>query len=316
MENIRIALVTTAYNESACIEAFVKEAYSRMSNLLNYSEIVGSFEICIANNCSNDNTLQLLLDQKKSLPMLRVIDNSMNYGYDVSILNALKSAKADIFLVMCSDFEDPFADAFDMLKEFVDSLGYDNTSVLGVKRLKLPWIFRFNRYVYYLISGFGSRTSSLPGFHGFGVYSKQSIDRALDYAEKVAPNARKSLLWGSVNYRPHEYIKNQRRGGKSSYTLLSYYKEALSQIFDLPSLSSRLAIRFSFLFIVFSLLSASFFIFNWFANFMIFPNGTTTIIMLLLISTFFNLLILFLLSRQLENLVMPNSLSLLISREL
>ncbi len=315
MQKPRVALVTTAYNESECIESFIQEAHFRLTKLL-LSKSINSFEICIANNCSTDNTLDVLLEQKNILSDLRVIDNSYNYGYDISILNALRYANADIFLIMCSDFEDPFEDAFNMLLNFLRRYYDDSSSILGVKRLKLPFVFRLNRYMYYLISGFGSRTSTLPGFHGFGVYSAQSVELALDYALKVSPNARKALLWSSPNHTSFEYAKNLRRGGKSSYTLFSYYKEALYQIFDLPSLSARLAIRFSLVFIAFALLFTCFFAINWFANYMIFPNGTTTIIMLIMLSSVFNLFVLFLLSRQIENIIMPNALNILASREL
>lgn len=313
---MRIALVTTAYNEADCIESFINEAHSNLSSLLSSTDSISSFEICIANNCSKDNTLELLLQKKSEFSQLRVIDNSINYGYDVSILNCLKHANADVYLVMCSDFEDPFSAAFEMLKKFIHGIDDTKSSILGVKSLKLPIFFRLNRYIYYLISGFGSRTSTLPGFHGFGVYSSESINRALDYALKVSPNARKALLWGSPYFESFSYLKSTRRGGKSSYTIFSYYKEALDQIFELPSLSSRLAIRFSLIFILMSTIAAFFFVLNWFGKFMIFPNGTTTIIMLIMLSSCFNLFVSSLLARQLENLVMPNSLNVLASREL
>ncbi len=313
---MRIALVTTAYNEADCIESFINEAHSNLSSLISSTDSISSFEICIANNCSKDNTLQLLLQKKSEFSQLRVIDNSINYGYDVSILNCLLHANADVYLVMCSDFEDPFSVAFQMLRQFLHGVDDTKSSILGVKSLKLPIFFRLHRYIYYLISGFGSRTSTLPGFHGFGVYSSDSINRALDYALKVSPNARKALLWGSPYFETFSYLKSTRRGGKSSYTLFSYYKEALDQIFELPSLSSRLAIRFSLIFILMSIIAAFFFVLNWFGKLMIFPNGTTTIIMLIMLSSCFNLFVTSLLARQLENLVMPNSLDVLASREL
>jgi len=316
MKDLRVALVSSAYNESGCITEFLAEARRRLIDLLGKYKSISSFEICIANNCSTDNTLDLLLAAKQHVPELRVFDNLVNYGYDVSILNSLKHATADIILVMCSDFEDPFDVAFLMLERYLNQPFLSKDSILAVKHIKLPLVFGMNRRIYYLISGFGSRSSAITGYHGFGVYSKGSIERALDYSTSVAPNVRKALLWGSPQYQTFIYQKGQRAGGKSSYSLFSYYQEAFSQIFSLPSLSSRLAIRLSVVFISFSIITGFFFLANFFAGIMHFPNGTTTIIMLLLISTCINLVILSLLARQLENIVMPNMLNVLASREL
>ena len=310
---MKVAIITSAYNEEEGIEEFVSQIISNYESLKkDFSDL--TFELVIANNKSVDKTLNKLVELKKKFNFLRVFDNYVNLGYDISILNTLKKIKADYFIVICSDLEDPPKLAFSMLKDLITNEDID--SVLAVKRDNKKSFLNLFRYFYYIFTSFSTRTSFLSGYHGFGAYRKETIDTALQYAEKVSPDVRKSLLWASTNYQFNYYKKGIRLGGKSSYTKLSYFIEGFGQLINSPALSSRLSLRISFLANTFLILLGIFFVINFFIKIMNFPPGTTTIVVLILITSSINYLLLALNSRQIENLTMPNKFLKAKSREI
>ena len=300
---MKLAIISSAYNEEEGIEEFVKQISFNFDLFKkDFPDI--KYELVIANNKSFDNTLMKLIEIKKKYNFLRVFDNQNNFGYDISVLNTLKKVKADYYIIMCSDLEDPPELAFSMLRDLMRNEDLD--SMLGVKRDEKKSLLNLFRFLYYIFTSFSTRTSFLSGYHGFGVYKKETIDTALLYAVNVSPDVRKSLLWASTNFKFDLYKKGLRSGGKSSYTNLSYFLEGFGQLINSPALSSRISIRIAFVANSFLILLAIFFVYNFFVNIMIFPPGITTIVVLILFTSAINYFLIALNSRQIENLTMPN----------
>ncbi len=310
---MKIALVTSAFNEAEGISLFVEKIHKNFQHMLDEGTNL-NYELIIANNKSVDQTLLKLKNLKKKYNFLRVFDNRSNLGYDISILNLLNKVDADFYLVMCSDLEDPPELAFSLLKTLINNPSLD--SVLAIKRDNEKNLLNIFRTLYYLSTSFSSRTNIMRGFHGFGAYTKETINSALIYANNVNPDARKSLLWASDCYKTFSYKKGKRSGGKSSYSYKSYLFEGLSQLINSPALSSRISIRIAILSTVILILLILFFLVNFFVKVMIFPAGITTLATLILLTSLINYILIALNARQIENLIMPNILSTVKSKEI
>ncbi len=308
---MKIAIVTTAYNEVGNIADFVaqmdvvaRDAVCASKDLLGYS-------IWVANNGSTDKTLVQLLQLQDKYKHLYVVNNYFNYGYDISILHCLSLIQADLYLVMCSDLEDPPEIARELIKNYlmVSAENHKIDSIIACKRAEQSRILKMFRRGYYLISGFGERRSEIHGFHGFGLYTQSVVERALLYSKQTSANARSSLLWGGKSSQSISYLKGSRKSGTSSYTINRYMAEAISQIMDLPALSTRLAIRLSVVCALIGMSLIVVIIINFFLLFMSFANGISTV--LALVCGLFSMLffILALLSRQIESIRLPNLLS-------
>ena len=310
---MKVVIITSAYNESEGIESFIKQINN---NILKFNEhkFDIEFELLIANNKSSDDTLDKLIKLKKRYSYLRVLNNKENFGVDISILNAMSFVKADYYIFLCSDLEDPPEIAFNMLLRLFRKNNLD--SIFAVKKDRTPNLLNFFRTIYYLTTSFSTRTSVKHGFHGFGVYSQSTIKRALIYANKVAPNFRRSILWASINNETISYVKNKRSGGKSSYSPIGYLLEGVEHLLNSPALSSRLSIRLALLSILLTILLGMFFIINFFLNLMVFPQGITTLAMLILITSAINYLLIALNARQTENLLMPSILQMAETEEM
>ncbi|MFM2173287.1 MAG: hypothetical protein RLZZ54_1214 [Cyanobacteriota bacterium] len=306
----KIAIVTTAYNEAGNIADFVAQIDFIANDFVCACGDLADYSIWVANNGSTDETLAELLRLQEVYKHLYVLNNYFNYGYDVSILNCLSLVQADLYVVMCSDLEDPPETAKELIKHYLVESAMDPQidSIIACKHVKQSPIIKIFRKGYYLISGFGERRSEVNGFHGFGIYTQNVIQRASLYAKHTSANARSSLLWGSKVSQKIFYQKGSRKSGASSYTIFRYMMEALNQIMDLPALSTRLAIRLSIICALIAIVLILVIVVNYFLLFMSFSSGISTVLVLVcgLFSMLF--LVVALLSKQIENIRSPNLL--------
>ena len=207
----KILIFSCAYNEEENIEEFVYEIKSNYDKFkINYKQPL-DLELIVANNNSEDKTLEKLVELKKNFSFLKLFNNKLNYGGDVSLLNILKDNYGDYNLLLCSDLEDPPNLGFKMLNDLI--LNKDLDACIACKHDNKFILFKIFRLFYYVLTSFSSRTALVIGFHGFGAYSSRVIKNSVIYAQRVYPDTRKSLLWAIRNYKKYNYIKGSRKKG-------------------------------------------------------------------------------------------------------
>ena len=98
----KISIVTPVFNESLNIEDFassIKNIMTKFDNL--------SYEHIFIDNCSDDNSQEIL----KSLALknfdVKVILNRRNFGYIRSSYHALMQSSGDAVVLISCDFQDP-----------------------------------------------------------------------------------------------------------------------------------------------------------------------------------------------------------------
>lgn len=310
----KILIASSAYNEADNIENFVREIKFNYDELKKKFEFPLDLEVIIANNNSEDNTLEKLVSLKKEFSFLRVFNNSSNYGPDISTLNILRKNCGDFNLILSSDLEDPPKLGFEMLNDLIRNKELD--ACIAYKSDKKFLLFKILRRIYYILTSFSTRTDLISGCHGFGAYRSIAIQRAIVYATRVYPDSGKSLLWSIRNYKKFRYKKRSRTKGTSSYSLSGYLKEGINKLLYSPSLSSRISIRVAFFVIVLLILLMTFYFVNYFTKFFLFPGGVTTILLMILFTSTLNYFLFALNAKQIETIVLPNALEMASSEEI
>ena len=84
---MKLLIASSAFNEEENIENFVKEIKINFDKFQKICKFPVDLELIIANNNSQDNTLEKLISLKKKFSFLRVYNNNSNYGADISTLN-------------------------------------------------------------------------------------------------------------------------------------------------------------------------------------------------------------------------------------
>ena len=310
----KLLIASSAYNEEENIENFVREIKFNYDELKKNYELPLDLEVIIANNNSEDNTLEKLVSLKKEFSFLRVFNNSSNYGPDISTLNILRNNCGDFNLVLTSDLEDPPKLGFEMLKDLIRNKELD--ACIAYKSDKKFVLFKILRRIYYILTSFSTRTALISGCHGFGAYRSSAIKRAIVYATKVYPDSGKAFLWSIRNFKKYSYKKISRSKGTSSYSLSGYLKEGINKLLYSPSLSSRISIRVACFVIGLLLLLMTFYFINYFTKFFVFPGGVTTILLMILFTSTLNYFLFALNAKQIETIVLPNALEMANSEEI
>jgi undecaprenyl-phosphate 4-deoxy-4-formamido-L-arabinose transferase len=94
-----ISLVSPVYNEGKAIEEFVRRSASTLAII---SE---NYEIVLVNDCSTDNTKNILEGLKSEIPQLRVVNLYRNSGQHAASVVGLRSSRGEFVFLMDSDLQ-------------------------------------------------------------------------------------------------------------------------------------------------------------------------------------------------------------------
>lgn len=109
-KNPEISIVLSCYNESDAVRSF----FDKTLPILNKLKM--SYEIICVNDGSTDDTLKELTKVKRSLPVLKIIDFSKNFGKDAAMTAGLDFSTGNCVIPMDCDLQDPPELIPDMVK--------------------------------------------------------------------------------------------------------------------------------------------------------------------------------------------------------
>jgi glycosyltransferase involved in cell wall biosynthesis len=162
-----ISIVTPCYNE----EDNIKELYSRIKNVM--SEYKYDYEHIFIDNCSTDNSIDILKNLAINDKKLKLIINSRNFGHIRSPYYGLLQAKGDAVILLASDLQDPP----ELINEFIYKWERGFKIVLAVKPESEESFFMFNiRKIYYKFLSKISDVKLINNATGAGLFDKIIID--------------------------------------------------------------------------------------------------------------------------------------------
>ena len=217
----KISVVSGCFNE----EGNIRVLYERLIRVFE-AHPQYEWEIILADNCSTDNTVAILRQIAAEDKRVKVILNQANYGPDRSNTNALFSARADAVVMMASDLEDPP----ELISQFVEAWESGYKAIMGQYTSKKESLFlSLSRSLYYRVIDKFSEYKLARNVTGFGLYDISVIDQIRSLGEySVVLRFLCSELGYEIKFIPFE--KPQRKKGKSSYSLIKYYKYAVETL--------------------------------------------------------------------------------------
>lgn len=145
---LTISLVVPVYNEAETVSLFIE----RVASLFNDSDEV-VVEYVFINDGSTDGTLELLLLRQRSVPHLKVIDLSRNFGKEAALSAGLRCATGQVVVPIDVDLQDPPELILEMLDkwregyEVVVGRRIDRTSDSWAKRASANWFYRIHNKI-------------------------------------------------------------------------------------------------------------------------------------------------------------------------
>lgn len=237
----KISILVPTYNEEDNVVNVVDRLEEILGGLKNYS-----YEIVFIDNCSKDNTRNILMDLCQKNKNVKAIFNAKNFGYSRSIFYGLTQTTGDCSILINSDFQEPPELICNFIKEWEN--GYK--IVIG-KKLKSNEniLMVYIRKCYYKLIKYISDVEQIENFYGFGLYDKDFINilKNLDDSEPYLRG-----IVAELGYKIKEvyYVHEKRKFGKTHFNFLQMYDLAMLGITSYSKVVLRFATMFGFLFSV------------------------------------------------------------------
>ena len=168
MNKKKIAICIPCFNEANNIHELYSRIKSTIDPLKNYS-----FNIVFADNCSNDETKDLIEELIRKDSRVGLITNSSNFGFVRSSANILLAPDADANIFLMSDLQDPPELIRELVMRWEES---DSSVVFAVRRNSKENKFLFLiKKIYYKILSFMSDYKMVRDTTGFGIYEREVI---------------------------------------------------------------------------------------------------------------------------------------------
>lgn len=99
---MKLSIVSTLYMSKPFLDTFLKEIIES----INYLKIE-EYELVFVNDGSPDDSLEFLLEKKKTIQQLKLVDLSRNFGHHYAMQAGLQQAKGDYVFLIDNDLETP-----------------------------------------------------------------------------------------------------------------------------------------------------------------------------------------------------------------
>lgn len=237
----KISILVPTYNEEDNVTNVVNKLTEILNNFKYYN-----YEIVFIDNCSTDNTRNILINLCKENKNVKAIFNSKNFGFTRSVFYGLTQTTGDCSILIYADFQEPP----ELIPEFIKEWENGYKIVIGKKlKSKENFFISFIRKFYYKLIKSISDVEQIENFHGFGLYDKDFINilRNLNDSEPYLRG-----IVAELGYKIKEiyYNHKKREKGKSNFNFYRMYDLAMLGITSYSKIVLRIATMFGFLFSV------------------------------------------------------------------
>jgi len=163
-----ISIVIPTYNEEANIIELSKQIEFHMNNYnFNYN-----YELIFIDNCSTDNTQEIIKDLCLKNKKIKAIFNNRNFGYVRSPYYGILQAQGDAVLQINADFQDPP----ELIPQLINKWE-KGSKVVFLKRISTNenFILQFIKKIFYSFINLISEIKLQKNVTGSGIYDKKIV---------------------------------------------------------------------------------------------------------------------------------------------
>lgn len=219
--NVELSVIIPIYNE----EANIHSLYHRLKKVINGLNV--SHQFLFVNDGSYDSSFELIkgLSQKDS--SVKFINFSRNFGHQVAVTAGLDHANGNTVVIIDADLQDPPELISDMYQKHKE--GFEVVYAKRKARTGESFMKRITAKMFYRIL---AKITSVEIPVDTGDF--RLIDRKIVDVLKQMPEQQKYLRgqipWIGFNQTFVEYIREERKVGKTGYTYRKMFRFAIDGI--------------------------------------------------------------------------------------
>ena len=237
----KISIIIPCYNEQESIPYLKRELYKVINSI---SDV--EFEVIMVDNCSTDNTLNLMKELKQSDSRFHYISFSKNFGKDSSMYAGLKASTGDYITLIDADLQDPpelIIDMYNILK----SEDYDCVAAFRENRDGEPF-FRsiFAKWFYNLMNKI-SDSNMINGARDFRLMKRKMVDAVISLEE--SERFTKGIFsWVGFKTKWLPFKNKERVAGKTKLPMYNAFTYAIRGIVSFSTAPLFIASIIGFIF--------------------------------------------------------------------
>lgn len=224
MSDQLISIIFPVFNEQDNLIKLLEELNAVTARLSSYR-----FEFIFVDDCSSDQTPQILRQMFEGDKRIRVVRFSRNCGSHAALSCGLNICRGNAAIILAADLQDPLG----LVDRLIDEWRSDERTniVWGVRNQRLGEIsftIFFSRLYYLIINGFTTVRMPPTGADVF-LIDRKVIDAYKGISEKNA-SIIMTLYWLGFSQRSIVYNKLMRFKGNSHWTFTKKFKLLIDSI--------------------------------------------------------------------------------------
>lgn len=216
---MEISVIVPSFNE----EKNVPLIYERLTSTL--SQISDDYEIIFVNDCSKDNTLEVIKQLSKKDSHLKYISFSRNFGHQIAVSAGLDLCKGEAVVIIDADLQDPPELILEMYEKYKE--GYKVVYARRKTREGETWFKKATAKIFYRILAAMTSIEIPVDVGDFRLIDKVVVKHLKNMPEK-SKYLRGQISWIGYKQTFVEYHRDARLYGKTNYPL----KKMLRLAFD------------------------------------------------------------------------------------
>ncbi|MEE1303507.1 MAG: glycosyltransferase family 2 protein [Bacteroidales bacterium] len=216
---MEISVIVPSFNE----EKNVPLIYERLTGTL--SQISDDYEIIFVNDCSKDNTLEVIKQLSKKDSHVKYISFSRNFGHQIAVSAGLDLCKGEAVVIIDADLQDPPELILEMYEKYKE--GYKVVYAKRKSREGETWFKKITAKLFYRFLSAMTSIEIPVDVGDFRLIDKVIVKHLRNMPEK-SKYIRGQISWIGYKQTFVEYHRDARLYGKTNYP----FKKMLRLAFD------------------------------------------------------------------------------------
>ena len=228
-----ISIFTPVFNE----EDNIQDVYQAVKSVMHDISEKYDYEHVFSDNCSSDQSLNILKNISKKDNKVKIIALSRNFGTAKSTLNGILRCAGDAVIHMDADLQDPP----NMIAPFIEKWESGFKIVYGVRADREEgWIMKKIRNLFYFIANKLSDEELIPYVGDFRLIDKRIVTE-LKMIKNRNPYLRGEIANLGFSQIGIPYKRRKRNKGASNANILIYFETAIHAIICHSTMLLRLS---------------------------------------------------------------------------
>jgi len=234
----KISILVPCYNEQEVLKLFNEEIHK---NVLDVIKDRYNYELVFINDGSQDQTLEILKDLKKTDENIHIISFSRNFGKEAAMYAGLENCVGDLVVIMDADLQHSPEKILEMLDGINE--GFDVVTTVRKNRKGEGKIrSSLSRLFYKLMHG-STKIEVKQGAQDFRMMTRQVVNAILELKE-YNRFSKGIFSWVGFNVKYIETENRQRAAGTSKWNFIGLFKYAKEGIISFSTMPLKFSIVF------------------------------------------------------------------------